>query len=93
MKRTYELMLVLRPDFAVEDTKLRDSLLEKLLKGASIKEITVLGKKTISFPIKKQKEGIYVLVHFEHPGMKTGDIQNEARLGTDVLRFLLIQKG
>lgn len=92
MIRTYELMLVVRPDFPVDDTKIRDSLIEKLVKGAKIKDVTVLGKKRLAYPIRKQEEGIYLLIHVEGDSLKTGSVQKEAKLGTDVIRFLLTQK-
>jgi small subunit ribosomal protein S6 len=85
-------MLVVRPDFPVEDTKKRDDLIQKLIKGATIKDVTVLGKKHLAYPIRKQEEGIYLLIHIEGNSMKTGDVQKEAKLGTDVIRFLLLER-
>ena len=63
MIRTYELMLVVRPDFPVDDTKKRDDLIAKIMKDAQIKDVTVLGKKHLAYPIRKQTEGIFILIH------------------------------
>jgi len=92
MIRTYELMLVVRPDFPVDDIKKRDTLIEKLVKGAKIIDVTVLGKKHLAYPIRKQTDGIFLLIHTEGDSIKTGDVQKEAKLGTDVIRFLLLEK-
>lgn len=92
MIRTYELMLVVRPDFPVDDTKKRDALIEKLVKGAKILDVTLLGKKHLAYPIRKQTDGIYILIHLEGNSLKTGDIEKEAKLGTDVIRFLLLER-
>jgi len=92
MIRTYELMLVVRPDFPVEDTKKRDALIEKIVKGGTIKDVTVLGKKQLAYPIRKQSEGIYLLIHITGDSIKTGDVQKEAKLGTDIIRFLLLER-
>lgn len=92
MKRTYELMVIVKSDFPVEDTKKRDELLAKLVKGATFKEVTVLGKKGLAYPIKKQSEGIYILATLEGSSLKTGDLEAEAKLGSDIIRFMLIQK-
>jgi len=92
MIRTYELMLVVRPDFPVDDTKKRDELIGKIVKGATIKDVTVLGKKHLAYPIRKQTEGIYLLIHVKGDSLKIGDIQKEAKFGADVIRFLLTQK-
>ena len=92
MIRTYELMLVTRPDFPVEDTKKRDDLIGKLVKGATIKDVTVLGKKHLAYPIRKQTDGIYLLIHVQGDSIKTGEVEKEAKLGTDVIRFLLLER-
>jgi len=92
MTRTYELMLIVKADFPVDDTAKRDALITKLTKGAKIIDLTNLGKKTFAYPIKKQKEGVYLLVHLESAPLHQSDIENEAKLGTDVVRFLLIER-
>jgi len=92
MKRTYELMVIVKSDFPVEDTKKRDELLAKLVKGGTFKEITVLGKKALAYPIKKQNEGIYIVATLEGSSIKTGDLETESKLGTDIIRYQLIQK-
>ena len=92
MIRTYELMLVVRPDFPVEDTKKRDDLIGKIMKDTKIKDITVLGKKHLAYPIRKQTEGIFILIHLSGDSIKTGLIEKEAKLGTDVIRFLLLER-
>lgn len=85
-------MLVVRPDFPVEDTKKRDDLIQKLIKGATIKDVTVLGKKHLAYPIRKQTDGIYILIHIIGDSIKTGNVEKEAKLGTDVIRFLLLER-
>ena len=92
MIRTYELMLVVRPDFPVDDTKKRDDLIAKIMKDAQIKDVTVLGKKHLAYPIRKQTEGIFILIHLSGDSIKTGLIEKEAKLGTDVIRFLLLER-
>lgn len=92
--RQYEFMLVFRPDFDTKDVKKRDSVIEKLLgqSPVKIKDVTDMGKKRLAYPIKKQEEGIYVLVILTGEAVKVGDIEKQARLQTDVIRYLLIAK-
>ena len=91
MQRVYELMLVLRPDFGVEEKQARD-LAEKLIGDRKIKELTILGKKRLAYPIKKQTEGVYVVVTFTGSAMNVGALEKQIKLGADVLRFLLTVK-
>jgi len=92
MKRTYELMVIAKSDFPVEDTKKLEGILASLVKGGTVKDVNVLGKKALAYPIKKQTEGVYIVATIEGAAVKVSDIQKESRLGTDIIRFQLIQK-
>jgi small subunit ribosomal protein S6 len=91
MQRVYEVMLVLRPDFGIEEKPARD-LVEKLIGDRKIKELTVMGKKRLAYPIKKQTEGVYVVATITGEPIQIGVFEKQIKLGTDVLRFLLIVK-
>jgi len=94
MVRQYELYLVLRPDFDYEKPSSREELVAKLLGSdyITIKDIQVGGKKHLSYPMKKQEEGIEMVVQFEGVKVIVGEIEKRVKLGTDVLRFLLTVK-
>ena len=106
MQRVYELMLVLRPDFGVparnassssasvaggEEKPARD-LVTRLIGDRKIKEITIMGKKRLAYPIKKQNEGVYVVAIFTGEAMNIGALEKQIKQGADVLRFLLTIK-
>ncbi len=91
MQRVYELMLVIRPDFGIEEKPAR-SLVEKLIGDRKIKELTVMGKKRLAYPIKKQTEGVYVVAIITGSAMDIGGFEKQITQGTDVLRFLLTVK-
>lgn len=88
MNRTYELMLVLRPEVEVTEKSATD-LVEKLVAGeAKTVSVALLGKKRLAYPIQKQLEGVYVLAKLE--GMiHVHEIEKKVQVGTQVLRFLL----
>ena len=92
MQRVYELMLVLRPDFGLEEKPARD-LTQKLIGDRTIKELTVMGKKKLAYPIKKQTEGMYTMAKIAGAPVRVSDFENQMKMGTDILRFLLIAKG
>lgn len=91
MQRQYELMVILRPDFGVEEKKIRDAV-TKLVGETTIKELTVMGKKQLAYPIKKQVEGVYALAILSGKPVAVGDLERQMKLGTDVIRYLLIGK-
>ena len=84
-------MLVLRPDFGVEEKDVRN-LLTKLFGDREVTSLNIMGKKTLAYPIAKQTEGVYVLVELSGAPVKTGDLEKTIKLGTDVLRYLLTAK-
>lgn len=92
MKRTYELMGIVKSDFPVDDKKKLEELVGKLAKGATIQDISVIGKKSLAYPIKKQKEGIYFVATLAANQLKASDLTTEAKLGSDVIRCMLITK-
>lgn len=86
-------MLIVRNEFPVDDAAKRTALVQNLIGDAKITDISVIGKKTLAYPIKKQKEGIYLMVTVESPALKVQTLENAMKLGTDVLRYMLIVKG
>lgn len=90
--RHYELMLVLVPTFDATDGKKTGEFVKKLVGSASVQSITMLGKKHLAYPIRKQTEGVYVLVALAADQLPSSDVEKQTQLGTDVLRFLLTVK-
>lgn len=88
--RTYELMLIVRPDVDVTEKK-AEGIVRKLLEkvGGKLASVTVWGKKDLAYPIQKATEGTYVLATVEGDGLKSADFEKEVRLGGDILRFFL----
>jgi ribosomal protein S6 len=92
---TYELMIVFRPDFPIEDENTISTFITKLTGGATIKKITVFGKKNLAYPIKKlgvagrYNEGVYILALLESGNIHVASIEKKVGIGKDVLRYLL----
>lgn len=87
MKR-YELMLVLHPQLDVTDKTASDLVAKLVAQEAKVAEVSLLGKRRLAYPIKKQTEGIYVLAKLSGT-IHVHEIEKKVQLGTDVLRFLL----
>jgi small subunit ribosomal protein S6 len=88
--KTYELMVIFSPEVDPADEKKRDDLVKKMLNdtGAKIKSINTIGKKHLSYDIKKQKEGVYVLATVEAQTLNVGQIKKQTNLIPEILRFL-----
>ena len=93
MTRQYELMVVFAPTVDEKETKKFEKGVRKLLgDGATVSDVKLLGKKSLAYPIQKQTEGVYVLASVSADGLRVGDIEKRAKVGTDVLRYLLTAK-
>ena len=93
--KVYELMVIVRADFPVDDEKGIRAFLTKLIGGGAITSLSVMGKKHLAYPIKKmgvpgmQKEGIYLLATIESSNIVISAIEKEVSMGNDVLRYLI----
>lgn len=93
MTRSYELMLIVRPEIEVSEKKAEDivkKLIEKV--GGKLGSVAVWGKKALAYPIQKATEGTYLLATVQGDGLKSADIEKEVRMGSEILRFLLTVK-
>lgn len=93
MKKAYEILIILRSDV---DEKTAINGVKKVLdeNKITVTEETVWGLRTLAYPIKKQKQGRYVLFVVESP--KAGSIQNAQRellIHDNVMRFTLVALG
>jgi ribosomal protein S6 len=89
MKRSYQATFIFRPDLEVTE-KTAPDLVKKLVgEQISVTDITVSGKKPLSYPIKKQTEGIYVSATISAERLNIDTIEKKVQLGAEVIRFLL----
>lgn len=90
MSKNYELMMVVKPDFDVSSEAKAKELLEKLLgKEVKITEISLMGKKTMAYPIRKFTEANYFVAKLN--GVVRIDLfEKLVKLNEVVLRYLLL---
>lgn len=89
--RHYEFMVMLMPEIDPTDSKKIEAILGKMLgtDKKSLKEVTVIGKKTLEYEIRKQTQAVYVLAKLEAESIKSGDIEKVVKLMPEVLRYML----
>ncbi len=90
--RTYELMLVVRPNGELTDKTARELIQKVAGETATIADIVLLGKKMLAYPIKKLEEAIFVQATLTSESLRTADLEKRIQSMENVLRFLLIQK-
>ena len=90
----YETMYILRPDIPEEEV---DSHLKKYSEILEKSETEVLdsqmrGKRRLSYPIAKHKEGIYVQLSHKGNGTQVAILEKAMRLSEDVIRYLTVKQ-
>ncbi len=91
MQHVYELMVILRPDFGVEEKAVKEAVM-KLLSGHDIQELSILGKKRLAYPIGKHSEGVYAVAKVAGKAIPVVDLEKQMKLTGDVVRYLLTAK-
>lgn len=93
--RSYEAMIILHPHASPERlqdgvTKVKDVITKQ--KGSVSSEIK-WGKRTLAFPIKKKKEGYYLILEFQADPSAVKPLHQAYRLmEEDVLRVMILEK-
>jgi small subunit ribosomal protein S6 len=89
--RTYEVLFIVNPD--LDETALT-VLIDKVkawitAAGGSIAKVDLWGKRRMTYAIRKQREGQYVLVLADFAPSFTAELERNMRFLEPVMRFLI----
>lgn len=92
MLQTYELLTIIKPEEFSETEKKTVEFLKKQLGEKSIEKKDDLGKKTLVYPIKKVKEGNYLLFTLAAEPAKITEVSAKLKTFESIVRYLLVKK-
>ena len=89
--RDYELTIIAHP--SLEETALKD-IVDRIqgwitAAGGIIVKVDVWGKRRLATPIRKQRDGQYVLLNVTLPNKATADLERNLRFLEPVMRHML----
>jgi len=90
----YELVFIVQPEMEEEP---RNALVAKVtqtisdLKG-TVEKVDPWGKRRLAYPIKKYREGFYVLVQMDMPTSAVRPLERAIKLMEDVIRYLIVRR-
>jgi small subunit ribosomal protein S6 len=92
--REYELILVIHPD--LDETAFND-LVQRISgwikdDGGDVIKIDIWGKRELAYPIRKQKQGQYVLLQVKMNPQFGAQLERNLRFLEPVIRFMLTSK-
>ena len=90
---SYSALFIIIPekDDSIEDVK--NSIHSVISENSgNITKMNMLGKKTLAYPIKKKKDGIYYEVIFDAPTEAIANMTRLFQINTDLLRAMITRQ-
>ena len=92
--REYELTFIVHPEL---DENAFNVVLERVTgwisgSGGEVSKTDLWGKRTLAYPIRKQSEGQYVLLHTKMDPEFCTELERNLRFLEPIMRFLLVAK-
>ncbi|HEC78199.1 MAG TPA: 30S ribosomal protein S6 [candidate division WOR-3 bacterium] len=93
--RNYEAMFIFNPELVEEKLEKEIKSVEKTIKTRGKGEVKFdnLGKKTLAYPIKKFKEGVYINYRFTAQPSAIVKIKEALKHKENILRFIIFLRG
>lgn len=93
MKR-YEAIFVFLPTLGADARKQVEQHLDGLVKkhDGQVVQKTDWGKRPLGYPIKKVREGLFLLMDFDLPTAKVQEFRKALELNEDVIKFMVTVK-
>lgn len=92
----FETIVILSDKLTEEEYKEKattyKNLIEEGADGSRIKDIDMMGKKKLAYPIKKYTEGWYILFTYKTRPKNIASLERYLRIDDTVLKFLTIKK-
>lgn len=90
--RSYELVLVIKTALSETQRKKLVDTIKGWFKDGKVTKEDSWGQKVLSYPIKKEDSGFYVLLSLESEVGVTPDFEKKILQNENVLRHLLVRK-
>jgi len=90
----YETIFVCSPLLNEEDIDAVIGKVKSLIikEGGEIKNVNKWGRKRLAYPIKRHREGYYVILEFYSPAEKIKELENLYRVTDKIIRYLTVRK-
>ncbi len=87
----YESVIIINPSVDEERVKeLTSKFTDMINKDGSLEKVDNLGKKKLSYPVKKNAEGYYVVFYFTANPNLIAELERNYRITDDVIKFMTI---
>ena len=93
MQRSYEVMFIVRPDMEEADVDKLIAGLEQTVTqgGGSVKSVEKLGRRKLSYLVRKFNDGYYVLLILHADGVLVAEVERRLRVTEPVIKFITVR--
>lgn len=91
--RDYELAFIVRPNIDEQGVTAVVDKVSQFVKSGSgeVTSIDVWGRRTLAYPIKNHREGIYVLFQAKISPSAITELERNLKLSEEIIRYLLVK--
>lgn len=91
--RSYEIVFIVHPDL---DENALNETVERVkgwitTQGGEVSKVDLWGKRQLAYPIRKRREGYYVLLETQMPGSAVAEVERNLRIHEPILRYLIVR--
>lgn len=88
----YESVVIINPNVDEEGIKSLVQKFETLINtDGKVEKAEELGKRRLAYEVKKNKEGYYVIFHFEGNTSLIAELERNYRITDEVIKFMTIK--
>src|ERR1700761_3400296 len=93
MQRSYEVMFIVRPDMEEADVDKLIAGLEQTIThgGGTLKSTEKLGRRKLSYMVRKFNDGNYVLLVVQAEGGLIAEVERRLRVTEPVIKFITVR--
>ncbi len=93
MQRSYEVMFIVRPDMEEADVDKLIAGLDQTITngGGSIKSTEKLGRRKLSYMVRKFSDGNYILLIINADGSLIAEVERRLRVTEPVIKFITVR--
>lgn len=92
MLRTYELVIAVSTAKPMDEKAVKEQIKKQAGEDVTMASVTDFGKRTLAYPIQKQKEAQYWLVTFSSTGTGITTLTKKLQQDENILRFLVVKQ-
>ena len=89
----YESVIIINPSLEEQGIKNLINKFSSLINTeGKVESVDELGKRRLAYEVKKNKEGYYVVFHFEAKPTLIAELERNYRITDEVIKFIVVRK-